>query len=146
MMNLQEHLLVCLGEEASEVGQEAAKCLRFGPHDCYNGSTNLERLVTEYSQLEAVRRRLAQAGIVIEVNEEAVQAKLHNLDKYMGYSVAVGTLQSDENLRTPYWLGIEAGCQGTGPEGNPFMTSTLGPSWEEGRQRSFRVYEGQSAA
>ena len=52
-MNDKRLMIVCLrvAEEASEVAQAALKCVRFGMDDTYNGQTDLQRLVTEQSQL-----------------------------------------------------------------------------------------------
>jgi len=61
-MNYRDHLLVILMEESAEVTQTCSKALRFGLNDGYPGSgtTNLDDLRTELSQLVAVVNMLEE--------------------------------------------------------------------------------------
>lgn len=61
-MNYRDHLLVILMEESAEVTQTCSKALRFGLKDGYPGSgtTNLDDLRTELSQLVAVVNMLEE--------------------------------------------------------------------------------------
>lgn len=56
-MNLQEHLLVCLNEEAAEFIQEICKCLRFSAQHTPTGiysTSNIERAQLEFADVCAV--------------------------------------------------------------------------------------------
>lgn len=106
-MNRTEHLLVCLGEEASEVIKDADKALRFGPSEIWPelGITNAERVMREYYDLKAVLKMLQAEGVlpVIEKtqSEEWMRSKTAKVEKHLLYSRECGTLQSggvrDEN-------------------------------------------------
>jgi hypothetical protein len=77
-MNLVEHLLVCLGEELNETGQEVAKCLRFTPHhrpDSYP-LNNIDRVALEYADVHAVIELLAENGIVIDTTTEIFKQRV----------------------------------------------------------------------
>jgi len=63
-MTLEEYLLVCLAEEASEVAHATCKCLRFKPNEAWPGKngTNLELLIREVNDLMAILEMLADEG------------------------------------------------------------------------------------
>jgi len=90
MMNETEHLLVCLGEEASEIAQQTAKAVRFGLSDFEPGQpyTNTRRIEQEVSQLFAVFKRIG-----FRLHEEDEVEKNAKLDKYMKYSRQLGLLE-----------------------------------------------------
>ena len=52
----REHLLTCLAEECTEVGQRVTKALRFGLAEVQAGQTltNRQRIAEEYRDLVAV--------------------------------------------------------------------------------------------
>lgn len=94
-MLLQEHLLVILGEECNEVAHRVSKALRFGLREVQEGQplTNAERIIEEYSQLQAVMQMLFdQALIPATINTEAYHEKFKAVNKFLEYSKTCGTL------------------------------------------------------
>lgn len=71
--------LVYLIEEATEVAQAAAKCLRFGWGDDYSGKPNSEALAAEIGDFMAVVNRL---NIPQDMLLSAMDAKTEKLKKY----------------------------------------------------------------
>ena len=67
-MTLNEHLLMCLAEEGSEVTQAVSKSLRFGLEDRNVldplGPNNRERLVLELNDLLGVAALLVEVGVL----------------------------------------------------------------------------------
>lgn len=98
-MNLSEYLLVCLMEEAAEVSQEAAKCLRFSPdHTCpVSGKTNLHKLKVEFGQLLCLVEMLDEQGIDLRLSDEEQKAvavdKRQRMKETAKVSVAVKALE-----------------------------------------------------
>jgi len=94
-MNLQEHLLVCLAEECSEVTQACTKALRFGLGNGYPGTdrTNLTDIQAEMADLMAVYKML-----MLHINESdqvsalAMSEKTERVKKYLLYSAERGTI------------------------------------------------------
>jgi len=94
-MNREEHLLVILAEECSEVAKEAAKALRFGLSDKEPGQekTNREKIATEFNDLFAVMHMLVDDGLIPEggmLSIDAIEAKKQKVEKYLKYSKSVG--------------------------------------------------------
>jgi len=94
-MTREEHLLVVLSEECSEVAKETAKALRFGLNDKEPNQniTNCEKIVTEFNDLFAVMRMLVDDGIIPEgdmLDIKAIEAKKQKVEKYLKYSKSVG--------------------------------------------------------
>ena len=94
-MTREEHLLVILGEECSEVAKEAAKALRFGLDDKEPGQdkTNRQKIATEFNDLFAVVKMLIDDGILNEkevIVIEQMEAKTQKVEKYLEYSKSVG--------------------------------------------------------
>src|SRR4051812_5797480 len=97
-MNITEHLLTCLAEEAAEVAQDCCKSLRFGLDDVNvlnpTGPTNRERLVTELNQLIAVAHMLVDNGD-LPVNWYSSTVRIDKQNKvreFMIYATSKGTL------------------------------------------------------
>lgn len=99
-MNKTEYLLVCLMEEAAEVQQIAAKCLRFGldnyhPNDSER-KTNFNELRRELDDLDAIRVML-QTVIKRQLRGDyywpTIQEKENKVFHYMNVSRDCGTLQ-----------------------------------------------------
>ena len=97
-MNTNEHLLVCLSEEATEVSQIVDKALRFGL-DYRNvlnptGPTNRERLIEELNDLQAVINMLINQGLLPDNwwDAEKQKAKCEKVFKFMLYAREKGTL------------------------------------------------------
>ena len=97
MLNNEQHLLICLAEEAGEVAQAAAKCLRFGMTMCNpeTGVTNMDHLILEINQLKAVEGTLKAYGLLKSnsaLDKETVKNKLEALVKYGNISKELGIL------------------------------------------------------
>lgn len=95
-MNRAEHLLTCLGEEGAEVGQRAAKALRFGLREVQPGQplTNDDRLCDEIRDLIAVAHILHSEGVIGWFMPERgdVEAKLRKIEKFMAIAREQGVL------------------------------------------------------
>lgn len=94
-MLIQEHLLIILMEECSEVAQRASKALRFGLREVQKDQylTNAERIIYEFSDLYAVMRMLHQQGLLPQVtNSDMIDAKTRKLHEFLEYSRECGTL------------------------------------------------------
>lgn len=97
-MNTTEHLLVCLGEEGSEVAQTTSKILRFGIDDVNvlnpTGPNNRERLILELNDLMAVADLLITLDVLPADWEspDLQKAKKEKVLKFMDYAVLRGTL------------------------------------------------------
>lgn len=97
-MNLKEHLLFCLVEEAGEIIQAAAKSGRFGLDDRYpkpDSQTAREHLGNELNDLFAIVEMLQSEGVfpLDLYNKELVKAKKEKVRKYMLYAFDKGTLE-----------------------------------------------------
>lgn len=104
MLSRLDYLLACVGEEASEVGQEVGKCLRFGLTNAYrNEPKNIQKLLKEFYQLVAVMDALT-SELGVEVPDELAQKwmaqKLQGLKVTMAESVELGTLESQDSQPT----------------------------------------------
>ncbi len=93
-MNETQHLLVILAEECAEVAHRASKAIRFGMAEVEPGMTlhNRGRIETELGDLMAVVELLG-----LTVRQDAKDAKLEKLKKYMAYSRQIGTLEARES-------------------------------------------------
>lgn len=91
MMTREEHLLVILLEECSEVTKEASKAIRFGMHEVMPGQplTNRDRILRELQDLYAVVEMLGLQG----VDRAAIELKKAKVEKFMRYAKECGTLQ-----------------------------------------------------
>lgn len=98
-MDKNEHLLVCLSEECSEVSQRVAKALRFGILEIQPGQelNNAERIEFELCDMLAVIEMLQDAGIVDLYHERllrAKEAKKQKVREFMEYAKQCGTLSA----------------------------------------------------
>jgi NTP pyrophosphatase (non-canonical NTP hydrolase) len=97
-MNRREHLLTCLAEECTEVGQRVTKALRFGLDEVQTGQdlTNRQRIAEEYRDLVAVAAILVEEGILavheMAVDQKAVDAKRARIERFMEISRREGVL------------------------------------------------------
>ncbi len=96
-MNREQHLLVTMAEECSEVIQRIAKALRFGINETEPGQNldNNERIIYELNDLFAVVDMLKEAGTFdgsLLLNLEAIEAKKIKVEKYMEYAEKLGVL------------------------------------------------------
>lgn len=94
-MNKIEHLLVCLGEECSEIQQATAKALRFGLDDGNpdGTTTNLEDIEKELVDLLGVVSLLKDEGIInIDTADPRIAEKKAKVQKYMKYAEQKGKL------------------------------------------------------
>ena len=100
-LNQINYLLACLAEEGVEVAQRCTKALRFGLGEIQPAQdlTNAERIAGEVNDMRAVLRMLEAHGVIDATpDEEAIQAKIAKVEKFMDYSIAEGQLDG----YTPY--------------------------------------------
>lgn len=97
-MDATNHLLVCFGEEGSEIAQDTCKCLRFGLEDRNvlnpDGPTNRERLVNELNDLMGVAELLVENGILPRdwYDRTKIDKKKAKVIEFMNYARKVGAL------------------------------------------------------
>lgn len=100
-MTRVEHLLVHLGEEASEITKDVSKALRFGPEEVYEhiGMSNAERIVNEINDLWAIVELLQHEDLfpVQILNRDRIRAKKEKVEKYLEYSKSLGRLTNDSS-------------------------------------------------
>lgn len=97
-LNRTEHLLSCLAEECTEVGQRVSKALRFGIGEVQPGQplTNAERIVGEIVDLFAVVEMLDAEGILHTGDHRAqIAAKKDKIEKFMRYAEKQGALSRE---------------------------------------------------
>jgi len=125
-MNRGEYLLVMLGEEASELAQRAAKCLRFGMEDVQkpDGKTyasNHDRLIAEYLDVMEVMEELITLGTVrrpspVAVDEHLARKKAR-IAEYSKLSIEFGRLYVQKSGCEHVWTNPKnepAYCQKCG--------------------------------
>lgn len=88
-MTRQEHLLVCLMEEAAEIQHAISKVLRFGPEQHYpeTGIKNDEQVGLEIDDFIAIYRLLHRDGTLRATNDLNIrrkQAKVLDLMERLG--------------------------------------------------------------
>lgn len=105
-MTEQEHLLVCLMEECSEVQKACAKALRFGLDDTYRSDhemnlpkwdlTPRQEVRHELNDLNGVVALLRNHGVLpteLEHSDDLEEtAKVQKVEKLMDYAREQGTL------------------------------------------------------
>lgn len=94
-MNRTEHLLSCLAEECTEVGQRVSKALRFGLAEVQPGQplSNAERIAGELVDLLAVVGMLENEGIIeVPRDQVAINRKKDKVRKFMAYAEQCGAL------------------------------------------------------
>lgn len=96
----EQHLIVCLMEEAGEVVQAASKCLRFGMHDSPPDSKlelNRSYLLREIIDFLGVLEEVLERGILVPSGEaetfEMIAAKREKIKKFMVYARSKGALE-----------------------------------------------------
>ena len=100
-MNVKEHLLACLAEEAAEVVQCATKSLRFGLDDRNvlnpTGPTNRERLISELNDMRAVIKMLEAEGVLPMSweHDHAMHNKVAKVLRFIKYAKEHGALKDD---------------------------------------------------
>lgn len=85
--------MTCLIEELSEVQKELCKCLRFTTEDTFQGTSNIERVRIEFSQVMATIELLQEEGIHIFAMTDVAEEKKRKLKHWMEYSRKVGALR-----------------------------------------------------
>jgi hypothetical protein len=99
-MNKNEHLLVILAEECSEISKDVSKSLRFGldewsPYDPEQ-LPNRHKISQEITDLLAVAEMLVEEGVIGKFDERVfIDRKKEKVKKYMEYSKNAGTLQHE---------------------------------------------------
>ncbi len=94
-MNHTEHLLSCLAEECTVVGQRVSKALRFGLSEVQPGQplTNAERIAGELIDLLAVVGMLEDQGVLdVPRDPVAITRKKEKVLKFMAYAEQCGSL------------------------------------------------------
>jgi hypothetical protein len=92
-----DHLLICLGEEASEIAQAVSKALRFGLDDNFTDTSPRKMIWLELNDLAGVIAELAQRDVIgAEPDHALVTAKREKLAKMLAYARDKGTLRRDE--------------------------------------------------
>jgi hypothetical protein len=91
-MNREQYLFKLLEEEASEVGQNASKCMRFTAlHTAPQYSeTNLERLQTELTDFFTVLEMLEEE-LKVEFDRSSSASKKDRIEGYYNISKQLGT-------------------------------------------------------
>ncbi len=102
-MNLEQHLLLKLIEECTEVAKEAAKCMQFGMDEVYEpvGISNRERLIGELNDVMAILQMLNNISAAsdkhnnlgYEPDVKAINAKIEKVLHYLQYSVDIGQVK-----------------------------------------------------
>ena len=97
-MNKIEHLLTCLVEECTEIGQATTKAQRFGLDDVNPGTHNTNRsdIVKEVNDLIGVLELLQECGVELPglYDREAINAKKERLLIWMSRSEQLGLIQN----------------------------------------------------
>ena len=93
-MTETEHLLVCIMEEAAEVQQAAAKCLRFGLEHGYEDreTTNAEDLAFELDDLEGIRLMLINRKVISTGNMKHQSMKITRALEHIELAKELGTI------------------------------------------------------
>lgn len=98
-MNINEHLLTCLNEEAVEIALDVDKALRFGLDDRNpldrTSNTNRERIIAELNDLLGVVSLLVDSGIIPKNWESpsAQSKKVQKILSFMNYARKTGALK-----------------------------------------------------
>lgn len=96
-MTEKEMLLVQLAEEANELAQDVAKCLRFGCSERLEGHprTNIERVIYEFNDILAIINMLKNIDVIGDdvIDLIHVDRKMKKVEKYLAYSEKCGTLK-----------------------------------------------------
>jgi len=92
-MNRNEHLLVILMEECTELAHATSKALRFGKGSMYDGISNSQKMLNEYNDILAVVEMLEKDGVV-DMYEDAdrIEAKKKKIARFLRDSKRIGTL------------------------------------------------------
>jgi NTP pyrophosphatase (non-canonical NTP hydrolase) len=94
-MTRQEHLLIRLAEECSEVIKEISKSLIFGLDNHYpmGAETNSQKIMDELNDLIAVADMLKEDGAIGPfINQEKILAKKKKVEQYLVYSKKLNKL------------------------------------------------------
>jgi hypothetical protein len=96
-MTRTEHLLCIVAEECSEVAQRASKALRFGMNEVQPGQAknNMDRMIQEFADLTAAMRMAIPYCFDDEGFEKMVDAKTDQVEHFLKYSEAQGTLTGE---------------------------------------------------
>jgi hypothetical protein len=91
-MNLTQHLLCKLAEEASEIAQIAMKTQQFGMQEQCPGldATNAQLIHSELNDLAGIVKMLNVRGLGYTPDPVAIAAKADKVRRYLDYSVRLG--------------------------------------------------------
>ena len=99
MMNRQEHLLVVLSEECSEVIKDVSKALRFGLDDIKPNQTpnleltNSDKITNELADVFAVVDMLVEEGIIFMPTQSAITEKKYKVEHFIKYAINNGSIK-----------------------------------------------------
>lgn len=99
-MNREQHLLIKLAEECTEVSHRVSKALRFGLSEVQpgQGQDNCERLWAEVHDLIAIVELLGDEGILPkQLNIPRVDRHKAQVAEFLEYSEKCGTLEEEQN-------------------------------------------------
>ena len=98
-MNKNEHLLVVLSEESSEIIKDVAKSLRFGLESIEPGQnySNGEKIENEIADFLGVVEMLQELNMIGEISKEKIKKKKIKVEKYLKLSETLGTLKKQDN-------------------------------------------------
>lgn len=95
-MNIREHLLVCLSEEAAEVIQAVSKALRFGINDrnptLPDAISNGGNILKEVAELLAVVEMLQEEGALGPSLCDVTEVKKRRVKEWAWYAIGKGSL------------------------------------------------------
>jgi hypothetical protein len=100
-MTREEHLLVIIAEECSEIAKNATKALRFGLDDCEPGQpdNNATRMLLELTDLLAVFEMMEVNDVMCAAYDEVTEnrrglmdAKIAKVERFFEYSRQKGLL------------------------------------------------------
>lgn len=91
-LNTEQHLFVCLAEEASEVIKEIAKGMRFGFDTPHNGESPRQRLGHEVDHLVVLIDEMKMRGYLPRIDIANAEDKYRRLKLAMDESYRLGTL------------------------------------------------------
>lgn len=97
-MNLEQHLLLKLSEEASEISQIASKAIQFGLINVEpsTGKFNIDRIKEEINDLLGVIELLNNTiSFGFSPDEKAIEAKGLKVIRYLEDSIRLGRVQNE---------------------------------------------------
>ncbi len=93
-MDREQHLLLKLMEECSELAQDAAKAIQFGAHkQCPVGISNHAHMQREFNDVLAIIDMLNDDGMDLHRDPKLICEKINKIEKYALRSEECGQLE-----------------------------------------------------